>query len=247
MLIYDPPGLLDFGQTYHWRIDEINDVDPSSPWQGGVKSFTVIDHFVVDSFEAIDAMTIGIGDEIPGGVGTMFFDDIRLYLRPVVEPESIAIDNASFELPGTEKQKGFDGVAGWSTDGPCADSGVETGYTPTDGEWTAYLMSGDPTVWQLTDHTIAEGQTLELKVDARITWAATSMQMTIYYDDNGVRVPVATSDVVLSDAMQEYVLSFSAGDVPESAGKKVGIEFSNSSSGDTWIGLDNVRLEASSQ
>jgi len=48
---YDPEGLLDFGQTYHWRIDEINDLDPNSPWKGGVQSFAVIDHFVVDDFE----------------------------------------------------------------------------------------------------------------------------------------------------------------------------------------------------
>jgi len=196
---------------------------------------------------AVDSIAIGLGDGGPGGVGTMFFDDIRLYLRPVVGPEAITVENASFELPGTDKQKGFDNVPGWSTDGPCADSGVETGYTATDGDWTAYLMSGDPAVWQSTGHMIAEGQVLELNVDARITWAATSLQMTIYYDENAARIPVATSDVTLTDAMQEYTLSFSAGDIPESVGKNVGVEFSNSSSGETWIGLDNVRVEASSE
>jgi len=195
----------------------------------------------------VDAISIGLGDGSSGGAGTMFFDDVRLYLRPVVESEAVAVENASFELPGTDKQKGFENVAGWSTDGPCADSGVETGYTATDGDWTAYLMSGDPSVWQSTGHTISEGQVLELKVDARITWAATGMQMIIYYDDGGVRIPVATSDVALTDAMQEYTLSFSGSDVPESVGKNVGVEFSNSSSGDTWIGLDNVRVEASSE
>jgi len=218
-------------------------IDAWTEWNIDLQDFT--DQGV--DLSAVDAVTIGIGDENPGGVGTMFFDDIRLYLRPVVGPEAVAVENASFELPGTDKQKDFDAVPGWSTDGPCADSGVETGYAPTDGKWTAYLMSGDPAVWQLTDHVIAEGQVLELKVDARITWAATSMKMIVYYDDNGVRVPVATGDVILTDAMQEYVLAFSAGDVPESVGRKVGVELSNSSSGDTWIGLDNVRLEASSE
>jgi len=81
-----------------------------------------------------------------------------------------------------------------------------------------------------------------LKVDARITWVATTMQMTLYYDDNGTRVPAATGDVALTDDMQEYTLSFSAGDVPESVDHKIGIEFTNVSSGDSWIGLDNVRL-----
>jgi len=159
--------------------------------------------------------------------------------------EPVAVENFSFELPGTEKQS-MDTVPGWNTDGPPADSGVETGWTPTDGDWTAYLMGGDPSVWQLTDYTITEGDVFEVKVDARITWAATTLQMTIYYDDNGTRVPAATSDVTLADDMQEYILSFSASDVPESAGHQIGIGFANASSGDTWIGLDNVRLYVAS-
>jgi hypothetical protein len=48
--------------------------------------------------------------------------------------------------------------------------------------------------------------------------------------------------MTLSDAMREYTLSFSAGEVPASVGHKIGIEFSNASTGDTWVGLDNVRL-----
>ena len=103
-------------------------------------------------------------------------------------------------------------------------------------------MSGDPSVWQLTGHTVAEADVLELKVDARITWAATTLRMSLYYDDNGTRVPVATDEVILTEEMQEYTLSFSAGDVPESVGQQLGIEFANASTGDTWIGLDNVRL-----
>jgi hypothetical protein len=108
-------------------------------------------------------------------------------------------------------------------------------------------MSGDPSVWQLTDHIIAEGNVFELKVDARITWAATNIQISLYYDDNGTRVPVAISDVALTDDMQEYTLSFSANDVPESVGHTVGIEFINVSSGDSWIGLDNIRLDVSTE
>jgi hypothetical protein len=108
-------------------------------------------------------------------------------------------------------------------------------------------MSGDPSVWQLTDYTISNGDVFELKVDARITWAATAMQMTLYYGDNGARIPAASSEVTLTDQMQEYTLSFSAADVPESVGKVIGIEFTNASSGDTWIGLDNVRLKVSKE
>jgi hypothetical protein len=204
----------------------------------------------------VDRIAIGFGDkdnpQQNSGAGKMYFDDIRLY-RPF-PPAAVEIENFSFELPGTEKIKGWNGegvdstpavdIPGWSSDAVVADSGVETGYTPTDGDWTAFLMSGDPSVWQLTGHTITEADVLELKVDARITWAATTLRMTLYYDDNGTRVPVATDEVTLTDQMQEYTLSFSAGDVPESVGHQIGIEFANASSGDTWIGLDNVRLAA---
>ncbi|MBN2314063.1 MAG: hypothetical protein JXM79_09045 [Sedimentisphaerales bacterium] len=35
-----PDGLV-LGTTYYWRIDEVNDADPNSPWKGDVWSFTV--------------------------------------------------------------------------------------------------------------------------------------------------------------------------------------------------------------
>jgi len=35
-----PDGLVN-GTTYYWRIDEVNDADPNSPWKGKVWSFTV--------------------------------------------------------------------------------------------------------------------------------------------------------------------------------------------------------------
>ena len=54
---YDPPGLLEYGQRYYWRVDEFNDLNPNSPWKGDVWSFTVIDYFiVVDDFESYNAL-----------------------------------------------------------------------------------------------------------------------------------------------------------------------------------------------
>ena len=157
--------------------------------------------------------------------------------------EPIEVENFSFELPNAGKQTGFDNVPGWSTDSAVTDSGVETGYTPTEGEWTAFLRSSDPSIWQLTEHTIVQGDVFELKLDARITWVATTLQMILYYDDNGARIPAASAEVAITNTMEEYTLLFSSSDVPESAGHKIGIELVNSSSGDSWLGLDNVRLE----
>jgi Concanavalin A-like lectin/glucanases superfamily len=40
MATYDPPGVLHFGQTYYWRIDEVNAAPDSTIFKGEVWSFT---------------------------------------------------------------------------------------------------------------------------------------------------------------------------------------------------------------
>jgi hypothetical protein len=49
------PGKLLLSTTYYWRIDEVNGVNPDSPWIGNVWSFTTSDFFVIDDFEDYDA------------------------------------------------------------------------------------------------------------------------------------------------------------------------------------------------
>ena len=51
---YDP-GKLMLDTTYYWRIDEVNGVNPNSPWAGNVWSFTTGDFFGIDDFEIYDA------------------------------------------------------------------------------------------------------------------------------------------------------------------------------------------------
>jgi hypothetical protein len=50
---YDPPINLEMGQTYYWRIDEVNTVDPNL-WKGKVWQFGVANYFIVDDFESYD-------------------------------------------------------------------------------------------------------------------------------------------------------------------------------------------------
>ena len=51
---YDP-GKLMLNTAYYWRIEEVNSVNPDSPWAGTVWSFTTGDFFVIDDFEEYDA------------------------------------------------------------------------------------------------------------------------------------------------------------------------------------------------
>jgi len=73
---YDP-GKLALNTTYYWRIDEVNGVNPDSPWAGNVWSFTTGDYFVIDDFETYDAgdnqiwfaWHDGLGAGAPGAPG----------------------------------------------------------------------------------------------------------------------------------------------------------------------------------
>jgi hypothetical protein len=51
---YDP-GKLTMNNSYFWRIDEVNSINPDSPWASNVWSFTTGDYFVIDDFEDYDA------------------------------------------------------------------------------------------------------------------------------------------------------------------------------------------------
>ncbi|MBN2181172.1 MAG: hypothetical protein JW715_04600 [Sedimentisphaerales bacterium] len=199
--------------------------------------------------------TLTIGFESTGATGSsggVLVDDIRLY-RPAV-PTPLEVENYSFEQPGTGKLKSWDTVPGWNSDTPPSDSGVESAgprFPPSDGDWSAFLMGSDPSIWQLTGNIIEASAEYILTVDAENNYGATQLKMSMYYDDgSGNRIELAAQTVDLLDGnndsshnMQdkvEFSLTFSADDVPEAIGQKLGIEFDNTLEG--WIGLDNICL-----
>jgi hypothetical protein len=49
------PLALDLGKTYYWRVDEVNDTETPSLWQGDVWYFTTQEYFVLDDFESYNA------------------------------------------------------------------------------------------------------------------------------------------------------------------------------------------------
>jgi hypothetical protein len=71
------PGQLELNTTYYWRIDEVNSVNPESPWVGKVWNFTTGDFLSIDDFEDYDsgenqiwyAWHDGLGYGTPGTAG----------------------------------------------------------------------------------------------------------------------------------------------------------------------------------
>jgi len=52
---YDP-GKLEWDTTYYWRIEEVNNANPDSPWTGILWNFTTANFLIVDDFEDYDAI-----------------------------------------------------------------------------------------------------------------------------------------------------------------------------------------------
>jgi hypothetical protein len=46
------PLSLDLGKTYYWRVDEVNEAETPSMWQGDIWDFTTQEYFIVDDFES---------------------------------------------------------------------------------------------------------------------------------------------------------------------------------------------------
>jgi len=175
---------------------------------------------------------------------------LTVLLALTISAQAYFVGNHSFEEPGAGTIKNWADVPFWSSDRVQVDSGVESNWPgSTDGDYSGFLMAGDPSVWQLTGTVIEAGQEYTLLVDARDNYsevAPAKLGMMLYYDDMGSRMTVALAIVDLLGAGAEpwatYSLSFTADDVPVSVGKQIGIEFVNFSSEASWVGIDNVRL-----
>lgn len=59
---YNPTAPLSFGQTYYWRVDDVNTSNPSSPWKGSIWSFTTRSYLAVDDFESYNSGSSLIGN-----------------------------------------------------------------------------------------------------------------------------------------------------------------------------------------
>jgi hypothetical protein len=75
---YDPGKLL-LETTYYWRIDEVNNTNPDSPWAGNVWSFTTGDFFVIDDFEDYDVGNNEIWWAWKDGLGYVAHDNEPAY------------------------------------------------------------------------------------------------------------------------------------------------------------------------
>jgi len=63
------PGELSWESTYYWRVDEVNGVNPDSPWPGKVWSFTTAGFLIIEDFEDYNAGDNQIWESWLDGLG----------------------------------------------------------------------------------------------------------------------------------------------------------------------------------
>jgi len=107
-----PDGLVN-GTTYYWRIDEVNDAEPNSPWKGNVWSFTIpsnkaYDPDPVDGEKFIDpesvnlAWTTGFGAKLHYVFFGDNFEDVNnattgvLRTTTTFSPENLELDKTYY-------------------------------------------------------------------------------------------------------------------------------------------------------
>jgi hypothetical protein len=49
-------GTLELGETYHWRVDEVNEAEIPTIWEGDIWNFTTAEYLVVDDFESYNGL-----------------------------------------------------------------------------------------------------------------------------------------------------------------------------------------------
>ena len=152
-------GLLLLETTYYWRIDEVNGINPDSPWAGNVWSFTTGDYFVIDDFEDYNAgdnqiwfaWHDGLGAGAPGtpgylagnGTGSAVGDENTLsYTEETIvhggsQSMPVAYDNNKQGYSKySEVELTLDAVRNWTAEGVAELSLWFRGYPASTGSFT---------------------------------------------------------------------------------------------------------------
>ena len=172
----------------------------------------------------------------------------------------LTVINPSFERPDSGKITGFDGkslrpgvklldIPGWRVDAADSlqwDSGIEAA-TDFSGKYRAFLMGGDPGIYQNLVRRVFADDMLKLTVDAKISWLGTKFKMELFYLDGdsatAPRVTMISDTITLTSAVAPYSISVNGSDVPLAVGHRFGILLDNvSPDSASWLQFDNVQL-----
>lgn len=223
--------------------------DPSVQGRGTNASYLISPKWVSSTFSDISSTVANFEN---GGGTFAKTPDIIL---------SAGLANWGLESPGTGiKYTDWDQVGGWQSDSPATNSGIEldssAGVSAAEGDWLGFLDADDPSVWNTTDQAIVAGSRYEATLAFRrlLNHKNTVAEVTLYYDDDGVRNTIVSETFAMNTAdnngkntffmWSDRAFGFDADDFPDAIGQNLGIEIANvATSNKGLLGFDEVRLE----
>jgi hypothetical protein len=144
-------------------------------------------------------------------------------------------------LPETDIKKYYLYMSNGSPTDPnmTIDSGVESEWLSPTGElWRGFLYNQDPSVYNFCDSTITTNRTYTLYFEA-----TGLIKASLIYGSASSRTEIVSETFLPAD-WESFSLSFASDDYPDAIGQAIGVEFLNATeSGDSWTGIDNVRIE----
>jgi hypothetical protein len=221
---YTLTNLLDYGMTYYWRVDEISDTDPNSPWKGDLWTFTVRNFIVVEDFESYNDLNI---DE----EGTR-----RIYLIWTDGFDNPSVNGSTMGYPGPDFANGehfveTEIVHGGSQSAPIffnntaasySEVTISTNELPVAGDWTAFSP-----------------ERLSLWIHGDTNNPATEQ---MYVTINGIKA-VLDADLTLAEWQESSVDLTSLGvDMSNVTTLTIGIERTSATGGSGVVFVDDIRL-----
>jgi len=203
-------GELEWGRTYYWRIDEVNEADLDSPWKGDVWTFTTADFAlvrVVDDFESYTNEVVdrvfrtwidGVGFTLPkpghagNGTGAMVGHDLW---DPDTPPPY-----GGLPIMETDIVHG-----GWQSMPLSYDNATEPYYSEAERAFTTPSYWTPDGVESPQDWTVGESDTLTLYFHGDADNDPESLYVAI--EDSAGRVAVVThpdADAVLASEWRKW-------------------------------------------
>lgn len=160
------PGQLDVGTTYYWRVDEVNEAEAVSTWQGDLWSFTTQESLIVDDFESyedtepsriFDVWDDGWKDDTNGSVvgnsEAPFAEQVIVHSGG--QSMNLAYDNSAAKV--SEAARTWATAQNWTTNGvevlriwhQGAQPPGSISYDTAGGTYT--LRSAGPDIWGTAD------------------------------------------------------------------------------------------------
>ena len=216
---FDPNGL-EFNTQYFWRIDAVNDVNPDSPWNGGIWTFTTGNFLVVDDFESY----LDVLDE-----GKAIFDTWKDGWQ----------DEANGSIVGNDESP-------FATDSITAAHGGNQLMPLRYDNTTAQFSEAKRTWEEPQDWTVNSFNVVRLFIAGK-TWNVPGLLYITLEDDGGTAATVEQdiADELLLDTWSEVELSFSDfSDVNMAAVTSMAIGIKNKAGAGAAVGtllVDDIR------